>query len=158
MEGGSAGAKARERRPSLRHSILQMAKSAAFQRIHGDVMQIARKIPKGRVSTFAAIGQFLDVVPRQVAFLLARVNDDARESVPWYRVVADDGSLGKPKYDARGRSQRELLEAEGVTFTDEGEVSGLSKRMFTPTQRNTGVKPTPRPSGLSVPTASRRAR
>jgi methylated-DNA-protein-cysteine methyltransferase-like protein len=126
-----------------------MPKSPAFQRIHGEVMQIARKIPKGRVSTFAAIGNFLDVVPRQVAFLLARVNDDARESSPWYRVVADDGSLGTPKYDARGRSQRELLEAEGIVFTAEGKVSALARRLFTPTQRNTGVKPTPRPKRLS---------
>src|SRR5690606_5830252 len=117
-----------------------------FARIHRDVMQIAAAIPAGRVATFADIGAFLDVVPRQVAFLLARPNDPAREATPWYRVVADDGSLGRPKYDAWGRSQRELLEAEGVSFDQSHHVVGLAKRRFKPTTRNTGVTPTPRPT------------
>lgn len=45
-----------------------MPKSAAFARIHRDVMQIAAAIPAGKVATFADIGAFLDLVP-------------------WYRVV-----------------------------------------------------------------------
>ena len=81
-----------------------MPKSEAFARIHRDVMTIAAAIPAGRVATFADIGTFLDVVPRQVAFLLARRNDPERETAPWHRVVADDGALGRPKYDAWGRA------------------------------------------------------
>jgi methylated-DNA-protein-cysteine methyltransferase-like protein len=121
-----------------------MAKSDAFARIHRDVMKIAAAIPPGRVATFAEVGAFLDVVPRQVAFLLARVNDPAREEAPWHRVVADDGRLGRPKYDAWGRSQRERLEAEGIVFDSTHKILDLSKRRFTPTKRNTGVTPLPR--------------
>lgn len=121
-----------------------MAKSEAFARIHRDVMQVAAAIPAGRVATFADIGAFLDVVPRQVAFLLARRNDPAREAAPWHRVVADDGSLGRPKYDAWGRSQRELLEADGITLDAKHKVIDLDEQRFTPTRRNTGVTPVPR--------------
>lgn len=128
-----------------------MAKSEAFARIHREVMQVAAAIPKGRIATFADIGAFLDVVPRQVAFLLARQNDPAREATPWYRVVSDDGALGRPKYDARGRSQRELLEADGLRFDASHRLVGLEKLRFTPTTRNTGVKPTPRPHCMERP-------
>ncbi len=121
-------------------------------------MQVAAAIPQGRVATFADIGAFLDVVPRQVAFLLARLNDPAREATPWYRVVADDGSLGRPKYDARGRSQRELLEAEGLGFDATRRLVGFEKLQFSPTKRNTGVTPTPRPVVTTAARTSARGR
>jgi methylated-DNA-protein-cysteine methyltransferase related protein len=119
-------------------------KSAAFARIKRDVYAIAASIPKGKLSTFADIGAFLDVVPRQVAFLLALKNDEARESTPWYRVVADDGSLGTPKRDAYGRSQAELLQAEGVPVAADHRVTDLAKRRVKLTIKGTGVRPTPR--------------
>lgn len=118
--------------------------SPAFVRIHGEVMQVVARIPKGRVATFADIGAFLDVVPRQVAFLLARRNDPAREAVPWHRVVSDDGALGRPKFDAHGRSQAELLAADGVVLGPDGRVPLTGRRRFVPTTRTTGVTPTPR--------------
>lgn len=42
--------------------------------------------------------------PRHVGRVLAETDED----VPWHRVVRSDGTL------AKGRRQRELLEAEGV--------------------------------------------
>jgi methylated-DNA-protein-cysteine methyltransferase related protein len=130
-----------------------MAKSDAFARIHREVMQVAAAIPAGRVATFADIGAFLDVVPRQVAFLLARQNDPERESAPWYRVVGHDGRLGRPKYDAWGRSQRERLEAEGITIGTNESVLDLESRRFRPTTHNTGVRPMLRPTA-PLPDAS----
>lgn len=138
---------------------LVMPKSEAFARIHAEVMQVANAIPSGQVTTFAAIGAFLDVVPRQVAFLLARRNDSDREAVPWYRVVADDGALGRPKYDAWGRSQRELLEAEGIVFNGRNQVRDLTSCRFTPTSRNTSVRPSPRNTSADrAPTGQRSRR
>lgn len=130
-----------------------MAKSSAFSRILGEVIQVARAIPAGSVATFADVGRFLDVVPRQVAYLLARRNDPLREAAPWHRVVADDGSLGRPKYDSWGRSQRELLESEGIVFDGANRVADLGRRRFKPTPANTGV--TPRPRGPSSAPARR---
>jgi methylated-DNA-protein-cysteine methyltransferase related protein len=133
-----------------------MPQSEAYARIKRDVMTIARKIPPGRVTTFAAIGAFLDVVPRQVAYLLALRNDEDRESVPWYRVVSDDGALGRtPKSDAHGRSQAELLTADGI-LVDRGQVSDFEKRVWQPTTRNTGVKPVRRADAMAAQRASSR--
>jgi alkylated DNA nucleotide flippase Atl1 len=119
---------------------MRTARSPAFARIHRDVMQVVARIPRGRVTTYLAIGEFLDVVPRQVAFLLARQNDELRESVPWWRVVGADGALGRPKRATAGASQRDLLAAEAIPVRD-GKVEGLAERLFLPTTRNTGVRP-----------------
>lgn len=118
-------------------------------------MQVAHAIPPGQVSTFAAIGALLDVVPRQVAYLLARKNDPAREAAPWYRVVPDDGTIGRPKSDAWGRSQHELLAAEGVLLAANGVITDLRERLFTPTIANTGITPTPQPTAAGSTRRSR---
>jgi methylated-DNA-protein-cysteine methyltransferase related protein len=122
-----------------------MPGSAAFARIHRDVMAIVARVPRGRITTFAAIGAFLDVVPRQVAFLLARRHDPAREAVPWWRVVGVGGALGREKRAADGRTQAALLQAEGLEL-DGGKVVEERSVLFVPTTRNTGVTPTPRPA------------
>lgn len=121
-----------------------MAKSEAYARIKADVFTIVRAIPRGQVTSFALIGEFLDVVPRQVAFLLALRNDAEREESPWHRVVGTDGSLGTPKFNAYGKGQAELLRAEGVTINAKGQVAGFDARCFVPTTTTTGVTPTPR--------------
>jgi methylated-DNA-protein-cysteine methyltransferase related protein len=135
-----------------------MTKSHAFARIHREVMQVVAAIPPGRIATFADIGAFLDVIPRQVAFLLSRQNDPVREATPWYRVVAEDGSLGRPKHDAWGRSQRELLEADGLAFDVSRKLIGFETMKFVPTTQNTGVTPTPRPFSTSPAKSSARGR
>jgi methylated-DNA-protein-cysteine methyltransferase related protein len=69
------------------------------------------------VATFADIGAYLDVMPRHVAYILATLEDTAKTTLPWYRVVSGDGSLGKPKYASDGTPQAELLTAEGVLIS-----------------------------------------
>ncbi len=120
--------------------------SPAFARIHRDVMQVVSRIPRGRLTTYAAIGDFLDVVPRQVAFLLARQNDASREAVPWWRVVGIDGALGRPKRATAGAAQGDLLALEGIVVRD-GRVEGLEERLWKPTIRSTGVRPVRRSTG-----------
>lgn len=123
-----------------------MAKSDAYARIKSDVYAIARVIPPGQLTTFAAIGDFLDVVPRQVAYLLALRNDEEREATSWHRIVGDGGVLGRTKYDAFGQSQASLLEADGLDVGQTGHVIDFERHFFTPTTENTGVRPTPRRS------------
>lgn len=123
-----------------------MAHSTAYAHIKADVFTIVRAIPRGQVSSYALIGDFLEVVPRQVAYLLALRNDTERETSPWYRVVGADGALGTPKYDACGTSQADLLRREGVPVNDTLHVSDFATRCFVPTTPATGVRPTPRPT------------
>jgi methylated-DNA-protein-cysteine methyltransferase-like protein len=122
-----------------------MPRSAAYARIKRDVYAIARAVPRGRVTSYRALGDFLDVVPRQVAYLLALTGDEDRELVPWHRVVGDDGALGRPKRDFHGRTQAELLAAEGVAV-ERGVVTELAQRWWQPTTKATGVVPVRRDS------------
>ena len=63
-----------------------------------------RAIPPGFVRTY---GDLSPGAPRFAGTVLSACDDP---SVPWQRVVRADGSL------AKGKRQRELLEAEGVPF------------------------------------------
>ncbi len=70
------------------------------------VFDAVERIPRGRVSTYGAIGRLVGVGPRRVA----RALSSGGGAVAWYRVVRADGSAAEP---VRAR-QLELLAAEGV--------------------------------------------
>jgi methylated-DNA-protein-cysteine methyltransferase-like protein len=128
-----------------------MPGSPAFARVKSEVMAVAHAVPPGRVTTFAAVGVFLDLSARQVAYLLALRNDEAREAAPWHRVVGEGGALGKPKRNGFGESQAELLAAEGVDVGPDGRVLRFDALFFPVTRETTGVTPGPRGSGPSSP-------
>ncbi|MET0763863.1 MAG: MGMT family protein [Blastococcus sp.] len=71
------------------------------------VFDVVDRIPRGRVSTYGAVGRLIGVGPRRVARALSGGGGGA---VPWHRVVRADGSVAEP---VRVR-QLELLAAEGV--------------------------------------------
>jgi alkylated DNA nucleotide flippase Atl1 len=75
------------------------------------VFDAVERIPRGRVSTYGAIGELIGVGPRRVARALSSGGGGA---VPWHRVVRADGSAAEP---VRVR-QLELLAAEGVPMRD----------------------------------------
>lgn len=104
-----------------------MPRSKAFIGIKRDTLRIVATIPAGRATTFAAIGEYLSVVPRQVAYILAMLSAEERQSVPWHRVVSADGQIGRAKADAEGRTQAQLLQAEGVAVAD-GRVLDFAAR------------------------------
>ncbi len=70
------------------------------------VFDAVEQIPRGRVSTYGAIGRLVGVGPRRVA----RALSSGGGAVPWFRVVRADGTTAEP---VRAR-QLELLAAEGV--------------------------------------------
>ena len=70
------------------------------------VFDAVEQIPRGRVSTYGAIGRLNRVGPRRVARALALGGG----AVPWHRVVRADGTVAEPVRVA----QLELLAAEGV--------------------------------------------
>ena len=75
------------------------------------VFDAVERIPRGRVSTYGAIGELVGIGPRRVARALSSGGGGA---VPWHRVVRADGSAAEP---VRVR-QLELLAAEGVPMRD----------------------------------------
>jgi methylated-DNA-protein-cysteine methyltransferase related protein len=86
-----------------------MSGSPFYLRIIGDVLTICRLIPVGRVVSFANIGRHLDVVPRHIAYILSQLDSIERETVPWHRAVAADGT-------ASSATQLSLLNDETVAL------------------------------------------
>ena len=94
-----------------------MPKSPAFARIKDDVLQIVDAIPEGKLCTYRAIGEHLDVMPRHVAYILSQLKPEEKMIYPWHRVVSDGGSLGVVKHHADGKTQAEMLETEGLVVS-----------------------------------------
>lgn len=86
------------------------------------VYAIVRACPLGRVTTYGAIGAALGY-PRGARMIGWIMNETPKGSdVPAQRVVSAKGVLtGSWAFGQRGR-MRELLEAEGITFDEEGAV------------------------------------
>lgn len=101
-----------------------MGKSAAFARITAEVLALTRKIPAGCVTSYSAVGNALSIYPRHVAYILTTLDDSIRESVPWYRVVADGGAIGRHK---RRDNQIRRLQAEGVAVSQGGFVQDFAR-------------------------------
>jgi methylated-DNA-protein-cysteine methyltransferase-like protein len=89
-----------------------------YQRIYA----IVRQIPAGQV---AAYGQIARIVggcsARMVGYAMAALRDNAEVmEVPWFRVI---NRQGKISLTGEGYAiQRQLLEAEGVRFDDQGRI------------------------------------
>lgn len=89
-------------------------KSSFFQ----DVWEVAKLIPKGRVTSYGAIGAYLGRKgsARMVGWAMNASHDD--DSVPAHRVVNKQGLLtGKHHFDVKNPMQVQL-EAEGIIVID----------------------------------------
>jgi methylated-DNA-protein-cysteine methyltransferase related protein len=111
-----------------------MGKSAAYARIRGEVFDTVNRVPAGRVTTYPAIGDFWNVVPRHVAYILATLTDEERALLPWHRVVRADGTISPTHRGTRGEAQKALLAEEGVTVDSEYRIDAFSAILWLPTQ------------------------
>jgi methylated-DNA-protein-cysteine methyltransferase-like protein len=96
-----------------------------------DVWDVARQIPKGRVTSYGAIANFLGtkMSARMVGWAMNAAHGDA--SIPAQRVVNRNGMLsGKAHFGEPNRMQ-ELLEKEGVKVKDD-KVVNFSKLYWDP--------------------------
>ena len=84
------------------------------------VRNAANSIPSGRVANYGALGARCE--PPISGYICGRVMNSL-DGVPWWRIVAKDGSLSIAKRNPQlAREQRELLETEGVEFDGAGRV------------------------------------
>ena len=93
------------------------------------VFQVARLIPKGRVTSYGAIGRYLGSASsaRMVGWAMA-VCGNAKPKVPAHRVVNSSGLLsGRHHFNPPERMQQ-LLEKEGITVKEHQVVD--FKRLF----------------------------
>lgn len=93
--------------------------STEFQ---ASVYAIVAEIPPGKVMTYGQIAAWLNRprAARQVGYAMAACPRERQ--LPWHRVVNTHGEVSKRVDPADEVLQRELLEAEGISFNESGRL------------------------------------
>ncbi|MCS7029729.1 MAG: MGMT family protein [Bacteroidia bacterium] len=84
------------------------------------VYQVVRAIPKGRVTSYSAISEYLTGSKRSARMVgwAMNLSHHVRPYVPAHRVVNHKGLLTGFRHFATPTQMQELLEAEGVPVKD----------------------------------------
>lgn len=137
-----------------------MTRSPFFARIRAHVLQLTASIPPGKVCTHQSIGQYLDVMPRHVAYILSQLADEEKRAYPWHRVVGADLRLGTPKRNPEGATQAELLRAEGIIVSDNQLISRFEQVVLAAEQLPSGLPRQKRPEDapMAIAKPSKRVR
>lgn len=99
---------------------MQKQNSNNFEKVY----ELVKLIPKGKVTTYGAIGKKLHMSPRVVGVALHK--NPYEGDVPCHRVVNRDGRIA-PNFAFGGKDiQKKLLESEGVSFKDDTHVNLLT--------------------------------
>jgi methylated-DNA-protein-cysteine methyltransferase-like protein len=105
-----------------------MKDQSFFQKVH----DVARKIPRGRVTSYGAIADFLGtgLSARMVGWAMNN-GGTAQPPVPAHRVVNRNGLLTGKHHFSTPTLMQELLEAEGIEVVDDRVVE-FSKLIWDP--------------------------
>ena len=121
------------------------------QPVKSDLLKLLRTIPLGRVASPECLAGELGVSAPLVITMLAQLNEDERELVPWHRVVAKSGAIGRgPHRD----QQFARLVREGVMVSPAGIVqdrhmiSSFDDKLLTMDVPTNGLKPGGRSRGM----------
>jgi methylated-DNA-protein-cysteine methyltransferase-like protein len=112
-----------------------------------DLLTLVRAVPIGRVTTFDVLAQKIGEPLALVQSLIAHLSEDEREFVPWHRVVAKGGAIGRgPHRD----QQFARLVREGVQVLPAGIVHDMPRFLVTfdgaPQDTRKPVEPAPEPA------------
>ena len=99
---------------------------------HQRVYDLVRRVPAGRVSTYGQIATQLGSprVARHVGWALASITDKDAD-VPWHRIINSRGYISGRGQSVRAQLQKNLLEVEGIVFSDRGLVD-FKRFLWTP--------------------------
>jgi methylated-DNA-protein-cysteine methyltransferase related protein len=97
-----------------------------------DVFEVARQIPKGRVTSYGAIAAYLGtkLSARMVGWAMNAAGS-AKPKVPAQRVVNRNGMLSGKHHFATPTAMEELLKKDGVAVKNDTVVD-LEKRFWDP--------------------------
>ncbi|HKX97161.1 MAG TPA: MGMT family protein [Candidatus Nitrosocosmicus sp.] len=95
-----------------------------------DVYNMLLTIPKGKVSTYGDLAKALGnpAASRHIGRILNKNQNPIK--VPCHRVVMSNGNIGG--YAFGTQKKKELLQKEGVIFTDEYRLNEFSKVRYYP--------------------------
>lgn len=91
---------------------------SVFEKIY----EVVKRIPKGKVATYGYVA-LLAGNPRWARVVgYALHNNPAPMVIPCHRVVNREGRVAEAFVFGGGNAQRELLEREGIVFSEDGTV------------------------------------
>ena len=98
----------------------------------GDVMDVVRQIPRGRVTSYGAIARYLGAArsSRMVGYCMNNAHA-VKPKVPAHRVVNRDGLLTGKHHFGSPTAMEELLKKEGVKVKDD-QVVDFAKKLWDP--------------------------
>lgn len=101
------------------------------------VYEVTRLIPKGKVTSYGAIAQYLSSAgaARMVGWALNKC-ESAKEYVPAHRVVNRKGLLTGKQHFSGINLMQELLENEGITMID-NQIIDFEKTFWDPNKELT---------------------
>lgn len=100
------------------------AKEGFFERVY----QMVEQVPEGMVATYGQIAKLVGE-PRRARYVGYALHVNPRPGIiPCHRIVFADGRLAPGFAFGGPEAQRELLEAEGVSFLADGRVDLSAKR------------------------------
>lgn len=87
------------------------------------VIKMVSKIPKGKIATYGQIAKISGNAggSRGVAWILHACSK--KYKLPWQRVINSQGKISFDKSTKEYRNQKNLLQKEGVQFSETGTVS-----------------------------------
>ncbi len=90
--------------------------------VYERIYAVVRQIPPGKVATYGQVAKFVGgCTARMVGYAMAALPFDT--DVPWQRVINAQGKISPRAGGSGGALQRQILEAEGVTFSKSGRVN-----------------------------------
>ncbi len=95
-----------------------------------DVYEVVRLIPKGRISSYGAIGNYLGVSARMVGWAMNTAHQ-VKPKVPAHRVVNRNGLLTGKHHFSTPTLMQELLEKEGIKVVDD-QVQNFAELFWNP--------------------------
>ena len=85
-----------------------------------EIRKIASRIPRGRVTTYGSIADFLGISNARLVGYAMASNRDLK--VPCHRVVKKDGFLAGTYAFGGWQEQKKRLQKEGVVFIDDKQI------------------------------------
>lgn len=104
-------------RPAVKKKSKKEEKKPSF---YESVYSIAKKIPKGKVTSYGRIAVILGHprAARAVGYALNAIPKNREGKIPWQRVINSKGRISFRGDSHRAILQRKILESEGIKFDD----------------------------------------
>ena len=88
------------------------------------VLALLARVPAGRVATLDALAGEAGITPQHVTSILQSLSEDERQVLPWHRVVAKGGAIGRGPWR---EAQFARLVREGISISPAGIVQDMAR-------------------------------